>query len=336
MEAVGKTAAPTIDDARRAGRALTGAGARHVMVFGSVAKGRAHPYSDIDLVVVLDDLDYRSRRDTAHALEDLAADAAGRPVDVWLTDVPEWAAQNRCAASFAAAIRADLTPVAARDGDDSAVRWDKEQVMATSDTEAAWRRLEEVRTQLQRLVRRHEPDSRERQARAAGELDDYHDLQADRLVEACTAAAMAIESTFKALGTEAQIDPGLLHHNHRIDLIVDALPPEDRTAAGAIFAGPVTAANVSAWRTLGAYQPEPGEPHPHELATAACTTAVAAAAAASAGYAASKMGRLHGHRAVNDSIGRLTDELRGLAASVDIGTGELWPPEPGTDRTAGL
>lgn len=109
MPPVGEVAAPTIDDARRAGRALTNAGAREVMVFGSVAKGEALPYSDIDLVVVLDDLDYRSRRDTACALEDLAADAVGQSIDVWLTDVPEWAAQNRCAASFAAAIRADLT-----------------------------------------------------------------------------------------------------------------------------------------------------------------------------------------------------------------------------------
>ena len=136
---MGDAAAPTIDDARRAGQALTDAGAREVMVFGSVAKGEARPYSDIDLVVVFDDLGYRMRRDTAYALEDLAADAVGQPVDVWLTDVPEWAAQNRCAASFAAAIRADLMPVAVRRGDDSAIRWDKEQVMATSDTEAAWR-----------------------------------------------------------------------------------------------------------------------------------------------------------------------------------------------------
>ena len=61
---MGDAAAPTIDDARRAGQALADAGAREVMVFGSVAKGEARPYSDIDLVVVLDDLDYRSRRDT--------------------------------------------------------------------------------------------------------------------------------------------------------------------------------------------------------------------------------------------------------------------------------
>ncbi|MCY4664962.1 MAG: nucleotidyltransferase domain-containing protein, partial [Acidimicrobiaceae bacterium] len=75
MEAVGDAAAPTIDDARRAGRALAEAGAREVMVFGSVAKGEARPCSDIDLVVGLDDLDYRSRRATAHAPQGVAAHA---------------------------------------------------------------------------------------------------------------------------------------------------------------------------------------------------------------------------------------------------------------------
>ena len=220
--------------------------------------------------------------------------------------------------------------VAVRDGDDSAIRWEKEQVMATSDTEAAWRRLEEVRTQLQRLARRHHPDDLERQAHAAGDIDDYDDLQADRLVEACTAAAMAIESAFKALGTEVPIDPGLLHHNHRIGLIVDELPEDDRVAASVIFTGPVTAHNVSAWRTLGDYHPGPEQPHSHELATAAYTTAIAAAAAAAADYAADKMARLHGRRAVNDSIDRLTAELRQLAATADIATGGPPPPDPGT------
>ena len=160
---MGGAAAPTIDDARRAGQALTDAGAREVMVFGSVAKGEARPYSDIDLVVVFDDLGYRMRRDTAYALEDLAADAVGQPVDVWLTDVPEWAAQNRCAASFAAAIRADLMPVAVRRGDDSAIRWHKEQVMATSDTEAAWRHrpVRQLQDVLESGVRRPGRTTRE-------------------------------------------------------------------------------------------------------------------------------------------------------------------------------
>ena len=207
---VAMVSAPTIDDARAAGRALTGAGAREVLAFGSVARGDAAPYSDIDLVVVLNDLDYRQRRSVAVEFKAVATAAAGRRVDVWLTDVPEWAVQNRRAASFAAAIRDDLVAVAAVAGDDSAIRWDKEQVMAASDTDAAFRRLDETRRQLLRIIRRHHPDHSERQAEAAGDLGHRAELRADRLVEVCTAAALAIETAFKALGTDAQIDPRLL------------------------------------------------------------------------------------------------------------------------------
>lgn len=84
--------------------------------------------------MVLYGLDYRSRRGTAYALEGIAADAAGRPVDVRLTDIPEWAAQNRCAASFTAAIRSDLTP--ARDGYDRAIRWDTHTASKTRSGQA--------------------------------------------------------------------------------------------------------------------------------------------------------------------------------------------------------
>ena len=192
-------AAPTIDDARAAGRALASAGAREVLAFGSVARGDAGPYSDIDLVAVLDDVDYRNRWQAKLALDRLASQAAGRSVDVWLTDVPEWAAQTRRAASFAAAIRHDLVPVASGPGDDSAVRWDTEQVMAESDTEAAYRRLREANRQLNRVAGFHRPDARERQATVAGAEDLRHELRTDRLVQACTAAAMAIETALEAL-----------------------------------------------------------------------------------------------------------------------------------------
>ena len=316
--------APTIDDARKAGRALAGAGAREVLAFGSVARGDAAPYSDIDLVGVLNDLDYRQRRSVAVELKAVATAAAGRRVDVWLTDVPEWAAQNRRAASFAAAIRDDLVAVAAADADDSAVNWDKEQVMAASDTDAAFRRLDETRRQLMRVVRHHRPDHSERQAEAAGDLAHRDELRADRLVQVCTAAALAIETAFKALGTDAQINPRLLYQHHVGD-IIDELGAEDRAAAGVILTGTVTADSVIAWRTLSDYIADPGEPQAEDLATPAYTAAIVAAAAASAGYASAKLARLHGLRPVNDTIDEALTELRTLARGVDIATGETLP-----------
>ncbi len=329
--------APTIEDAKAAGRALTGVGAREVLVFGSVARGDAVPHSDIDLVVILDDLDYLHRRRAASELKGLAGAAAGHHVDLWLTDVPEWAAQNQRAASFAAAIRNDLVAVASGPSDDRAVRWDKEQVMAESDTEAAWLRLEETRTHLDRLATTHTPSDRERAAAAAGDSEQHHRLRADRLVQGCAAAAMAIETAFKALGTEAQVDPKLLYHNHRIDAIIKDpnLPPADADAARRILDHPVTFESVAAWRTLGDYLPGPDEPHPHELATASYTSSIASAAIAAAEYASDRMARLRGRRPVYDLITRVVSELRGLA-TIDIATGEPALPEPGDDTGLGL
>ena len=118
-------AAPTLEDARTAGRALTGAGAREVLAYGSVVAGGADPVSDIDLVAIFDDVDYKNRWQLRLDLMRIAGDACGHYVTIWVTDVAEWAAQNKMASSFAAAIRDNLVVVAASQGDDSAVVWDK-------------------------------------------------------------------------------------------------------------------------------------------------------------------------------------------------------------------
>ena len=67
-------------------RHLISTGAREVMVLGSVARGDTVPNSDVDLVVIPDDLDYQQRRSDATRLKDLA----DQFVDVYLTDIPEW------------------------------------------------------------------------------------------------------------------------------------------------------------------------------------------------------------------------------------------------------
>ena len=108
------------------------------MVFGSVARGDAVPYSDIDLVAILDDVDYKRRWQTQLAWQRLAEEAAAKhQADVWVTDVPEWAAQNRLVSSLAAAVRPELVLVATGPRDDSAVRWDKQQALPADDRAAA-------------------------------------------------------------------------------------------------------------------------------------------------------------------------------------------------------
>ena len=151
-----------------------------------------------------------------------------------------------------------------------------EQVMAESDTDAAYRRLNEAHRQLRRLTPFHAPSAPERRARTAGDDDEHHDLLTDRLVQACTAAATAIETALKALGSDARIDPRTLH-SHDIARIVEELPPADAAAARpAILDGPVGSfGRVSVWRSLGDCLPDVDGPRPEELATPSFTLALA-------------------------------------------------------------
>ena len=84
------SSAPELADARRAAAALADAGVARVVLFGSVARGDATAHSDIDLMAIYDDLDYAVRWETRCALKPLAESAAGYPVDVVVTDRPEW------------------------------------------------------------------------------------------------------------------------------------------------------------------------------------------------------------------------------------------------------
>ena len=79
-------APPSIRDARRAAEMLPGS----VRLFGSVARGEATASSDIDLLVVLDDVDYRQVSSIAGELRWEAHARTGLPLDIWVLDWPRW------------------------------------------------------------------------------------------------------------------------------------------------------------------------------------------------------------------------------------------------------
>lgn len=103
---------PSVEDARAAAAAV-GAVDRLVRValFGSVARGEATERSDIDLLVVFDDIDYEQR--TRHLCEIRAAVGAcglsdGVKVNPKVTDVSEWAQRVAMNTSFERSISVDL------------------------------------------------------------------------------------------------------------------------------------------------------------------------------------------------------------------------------------
>lgn len=85
-----RTMVPCRADAERAAAALADVGVSRVVLFGSVARGEATERSDIDLAAIYDDLDYRTCSVRVQELSSLASAAAGHPVEVFLTDRPEW------------------------------------------------------------------------------------------------------------------------------------------------------------------------------------------------------------------------------------------------------
>ena len=94
MALVTRRAAPTFEDARRAAQALVDVGVGEVWLYGSVARGESEPGSDIDLVAVLDDLEYRQRLRVKSELQEVARSACGRRVEVLATDRAEWRIQR--------------------------------------------------------------------------------------------------------------------------------------------------------------------------------------------------------------------------------------------------
>lgn len=81
-------------DADRAAALLASEGVSKVMLFGSVARGEATEHSDIDLIAIFNDIDYRHRDVKRRELSVRAKAAVGYEVDVVVTDWPEWKARS--------------------------------------------------------------------------------------------------------------------------------------------------------------------------------------------------------------------------------------------------
>ena len=300
------------------------AGVGQVWLFGSLARGEERAVSDIDLVAVFDDLDYRNRWRVEAELRKVAYKAAGRPVDVLVTDRPEWRIQRgRVSASFAAAIGKDLTLLADRPATE--VDWDKEQSMATSNEQLAQQRIDDVAGQLTRIIGLQWPSRSEDAAAAGGDRDRHEQLMAARLIGLCEAAHMAVEGSLKAVGTLTGVTARLLHA-HDVGAIADALPLEERDAMVALMASSPalvkTTGYITMWRTKGSYG-TPGEGMTaQEIATPTFTAAITAIAAEVASVAADWLARRGVEPASAATLREHAEEIRDHIAHIDVGSGE--------------
>ena len=246
-----------------------------VVLFGSVARGEATEASDIDLVAIYDDIDYRERRALKVRLSALARETVGHPVDVLVRDRPEWKVRSE-------QMHTSLENRVAREGvvlaDRGArkVNWNKEMVLPTSDYGEAVRRLREVSKALTTLGRELRPGAREMAERESGDPDEALCMFVVRMENACGQVQRVVESAVKALvhagGRERYL------RGHDINRLCEALV--------APYAGGIrqrmdedTADEISRWQELSRYEPE--EPPPEQdvvdvvprLAGVACSVA---------------------------------------------------------------
>lgn len=324
-----RTNAPTLEDAQRAADALVAAGVREVWLYGSVARGEQRRRSDIDLVAVLDDLEYRSRIRVTEALEATARRACGRFVEVLVTDRPEWRIQReRVPASFANAIACDIRLLAYNSSKLVDVDWDKEQVLATSNEELAAERLDNAVLNLTKIRASRAPGPDERELAELDDPGDYLEERGARLIMVCEAADMAIENAAKALGVLEDVNAETLW-SHDVDQIVDSLDDEDTDALEALMAAAPELVKspryITMWRTIGVYG-TPGEGKTvYEVATPRFATAIGLIACDVALHVAEAARGRIGEQAPATKLTQRAEAVRDLLTAHDIATGEPHP-----------
>ena len=302
---------------------MAAAGACRVLLFGSVARGDAEPGSDIDLVAVFDDIDYSRRRSLSVDLSERAEAASGRPVEVIVTDWPEWHQRiNKVSSSFEAAIAPHAVALVEQPA--RSVRWDKEIGLPDTNQTEALGRLDEAAKALHSMLAHLLPSEREIEALGHGDADDEDHRRNWRMIDICSAAAMAVETALKTL-TALTGEP--VPHRHGIHLLValtGARQSDVRVALSALEANTLDLGeppyhDIIVWRQAGTYisdRPELGLEDTSRLAPM-----LAEAAATLTDMAADDIEAALGANATIERARRITTEARGIIKTKDLITG---------------
>ena len=274
---------PTMVQAQAAADVLRDEGASAVLLFGSLAQGRARPHSDLDLVAIFDDIDYSDRWPRSWRLSSLCSSAAGKPVDVLVTDWPEWEHRTRrVGSSMEAAISSEGVWLFRDEPDDSRVDWAKGIGMPESDLDEAVSMLPSIRKSL--------GDLRDVcftvASRSESSTVDHADRE-DRLASLCSHAALTIEHSLKSL---TALSGGTMKYSHDVAVLLNNCPEAPHAVIDALEPLRVNTLrdecetrgeydDVSCWRILGTYM-QADLPDPAafgDLAVRLCRAAAVAA-----------------------------------------------------------
>ena len=242
---------PTLAEAERAAKVVAGAGAGRVLLFGSVARGKAHYHSDIDLMVILDDLDYAARWDIARELEGLARAEVDCSVDVHLTDRPEWRMRTeQVVTSFENRVKGHALVMVDREPGE--VDWDKEMVMPTSDYEEAVERLRKVANALGGIAAGLAPDDYQHLMEETGQEMEAFAVYEQRLARGCAAGHLTVETAVKSL-IHLSSSPKSQPWGHKIDELLPQLHEPHKSEIETRLAA-VGVENLQKWQEQARYE----------------------------------------------------------------------------------
>ncbi len=271
---------PTLAQAQVAADVLREQGASGVLLFGSVVNGNARAGSDLDLMVVFDDIDYEERLPRTWRLRALCMSATDLPVDVLVTDWPEWEYRtNRVKSSIEAAIAQYGIWLFCDEPSDDRVNWAKGIGMPKSDLEEAASMLSSVHQSLCDL--RHFCVA----APSESSTDGYAEREA-RLSSLCAHSALAVEHSVKCL---TALSSGTAKYSHDIAVLLNNCPDVSEGIIATLeplrvntLRDEIEAQNeyddISCWRILGTYMCLETLPDPASFGELAVRLANAAAA----------------------------------------------------------
>ena len=238
--------APTLEDARVASESAARRGAKAVWLFGSVARGESRPSSDIDIVVVFDDLgDYTRRREIKGDIAAAAGEACGQTVQPHVTDWPEWEQRTKnVTSSFESSLDGDLICLVEGHPSDD-VDWGKEIKLPSTNLKEAEERLRQVVMQTSEISGKLLPEPME----ALG-LPEYEGM---RMLKLCGAAGRGVETSLKTL---IALEGKAPTHTRSAESLLGQIP--DQSLASRLRAmmtqhGDVNVEQISAWHVTSNY-----------------------------------------------------------------------------------
>lgn len=252
--------APTIENARRAAVALAKTGAGRVVLFGSVARGASTDRSDIDLIAIYDDIDYSRRREIADPAQSAAKDAAGFPVDVLVTDRPEWKMRTTQVLTSVEA-RAERLGTVLLDRPEGIVDWNKEMVMPADDYREALYRLRHVAVALEGVLERLKPSRMYARYTELGWIERADESETGRMLTLGGSCQIAAEASLKAL-IHLTAEPESEPWGHKIELLVRELPQPTQTYVTDHLLHPVRQKDLAIWHTWSRYHERGKDPDP--------------------------------------------------------------------------